>query len=206
MPMMKGLAREAQILDLGCGDGGLLAFLAEQGFSNCHGVDCSAEQIALAKTRGVSANVGDLFDELAKRQSSWDAIVAIDVIEHMTKPELARLGQLLVQALRPGGRVVIQTPNGEGVSCGHIVHGDLTHETIFNQSSIVQFLRAFDFQRVVVIETGPIPHSLFGTIRFVGWKAIRVFAQIASLLQTGRWPRVLTATMVATGEKPAAST
>jgi 2-polyprenyl-3-methyl-5-hydroxy-6-metoxy-1,4-benzoquinol methylase len=206
MPFLDGISRDAEILDLGCGDGGLLAYLGDQGFTHSRGVDCSTEQVALARARGVAADVGSLFDVLAQRPASYDVIFAIDVVEHMTKPELARLGRLLIEALRPGGRLVIQTPNGEGLCCGHVVYGDLTHETIFNESSITQFLRAFGFERVVVRETGPIPHSAFGAIRYFGWQAIRLAAQIASVVQTGRWPSVLTATLLAAAEKPRTNT
>lgn len=202
MPFLAGFPRDAEILDLGCGDGCLLAYLQEQGFTRCRGIDCSQEQVALAGSRGVSAEVRNLFDELAGQPASCDVIIAIDVVEHMTKPELARLGRLLFDSLKPGGRLVVQTPNGEGLGRGHIVYGDLTHETIFNQSSITQFLRAFGFEQVVVRETGPIPHSVFGTIRYFGWGVIRLAAQIASVVQTGRCPAVLTATLLATAEKP----
>jgi len=205
LPHMGDLPRDATILDLGCGDGALLAYLAEQGFHNSRGVDCSAEQVALARARGVAAEVGSLFDELNGRESSCDAIVAIDVVEHMTKSELAILGRLLAKTLKPGGRLVIQTPNGEGLGSGHIVYGDLTHETIFNESSVTQFLRAFGFTRVAVFETGPVAHSLFGAIRLAGWRVIRFVAQMASILQTGRRPGVLTATMIIRAQKQAST-
>lgn len=181
----------------------LLAYLKEQGFSNCHGVDYSAEQIALARSRGVSADVGNLFDSLALRDEAWDVIFFIDVIEHLTKEDLARFGRLVFKALKPGGRLVIHTPNGEGLSHGHIVYGDLTHETIFNENSMVQFLRAFAFKEIKVSETGPIPHSVFGVIRFAVWHAIRLGAQLSTVVQTGRFPKVLTATLLACAQKPA---
>jgi SAM-dependent methyltransferase len=202
VPFLDATPRNSAILDLGCGDGMLLAFLAEQGFANCHGIDYSDEQVSQARRRGVSAEAGNLFDALAAKPESWDVIFFIDVIEHLTKDELVRFGRLVVQALKPGGMLVIHTPNGEGLSHGHIVYGDLTHETIFNESSMVQFFRGFGFTDVKVLETGPIPHSLFGTIRFAAWRCLRVVAQLASIIQTGRCPTILTATLLAYGVKP----
>jgi SAM-dependent methyltransferase len=181
----------------------LLSYLKEHGFTNGQGVDYSAEQVALARSRGVFADVGNLFDALATRQDAWDVIFFIDVIEHLTKADLVRFGRLVLQALKPGGRLVIHTPNGEGLSHGHIVYGDLTHETIFNENSMIQFLRAFGFTKVEVSETGPIPHRAFGAIRFAGWRVIRLIAQLSSVIQTGRCPKVLTATLLASAEKPA---
>jgi 2-polyprenyl-3-methyl-5-hydroxy-6-metoxy-1,4-benzoquinol methylase len=205
MPFLDGLPKNASILDLGCGDGSLLAYLAEQGYQNCHGVDCSREQVAIAAARGVSAEAGNLFDELGRRDSDCDLILAIDIIEHMTKPELARLGRLVAWALKPGGRFAVQTPNGEGLSHGNIVYGDLTHETIFNESSITQFFRVFGFEQITVREAGPIPHSVFGLVRYVGWRVLRLATQAASLIQTGRCPRVLTAVLLASGHRTGGS-
>jgi len=201
-PFLVGLPNSAAILDLGCGDGKLLAHLKSSGFMNARGVDCSAEQAQTAVARGVAAEQGDLFETLAANPGAYDAILAIDVIEHMTKPELARLGRLLRTALRPGGLLVLQTPNGEGVGARRIVYGDLTHETIFNQSSLGQYLRAFGFTNLRFRETGPVPHSLNGRIRWIGWRVLRLISQLVSLIQTGHRPAFLTAVILAACQTP----
>jgi SAM-dependent methyltransferase len=196
-PFLVGLPRSAVILDLGCGDGALLAHLQSNGFTNARGVDCSTEQARAALARGVAATQGDLFETLAAAPATFDAILAIDVIEHMTKPELARLGPLLRTALKPGGLLVVQTPNGEGMGAGRIVYGDLTHETIFNESSLGQYLHAFGFIELRFRETGPVPHSLKGRLRLIAWRVLRVISQVLSLIQTGHRPAVLTAVIIA---------
>jgi len=201
-PFLVGLPKSAAILDLGCGDGTLLAHLRASGFTNARGVDYSAEQVSAAQARGVSAEQGDLFETLAAAPAAFDAILVIDVVEHMTKPELARLGHLLREALRPGGLLVVQTPNGEGVGAGRIVYGDLTHETIFNESSLGQYLRAFGFTDLRFRETGPVPHSLPGRLRWIAWRGLRAAAQLASLVQTGHCPKVLTAVILAACRAP----
>lgn len=202
-PLLEGLPKSAAILDLGCGDGPLLEHLRSSGFTNACGVDCSAEQVRAAVARGVSARQDDLFEALAAAPRAFDAILAIDVIEHMTKPELARLGHLLRTALRPGGLLIVQTPNGEGLGHGHVVYGDLTHETIFNESSLGQYLRAFGFTDLRFRETGPVPHSLPGRLRWIAWRGLRAAAQVMSLVQTGRSPAILTAVIIAACRAPA---
>lgn len=202
-PFLVGLPKSAAILDLGCGDGALLSHLKASGFTNASGVDCSVEQVRAAVARGVSARQGDLFESLESSPAAFDAILVIDVIEHMTKSELARLGRLLRSALKPGGRLIVQTPNGEGVGAGRIVYGDLTHETIFNESSMGQYLRAFGFTDIRFRETGPVPHSLAGRLRWIGWRGMRLLAQLASLVQTGHCPSVLTAVIIAACRVPA---
>lgn len=202
-PFLVGLPKSAVILDLGCGDGALLSHLKASGFTNARGVDGSAEQARAAIARGVSARQGDLFEALAAAPAAFDAILVIDVIEHMTKSELARLGRLLRSALKPGGRLIVQTRNGEGVGAGRIVYGDLTYETIFNESSMGQYLRAFGFTDIQFRETGPVPHSLPGRLRWIAWRGLRAVTQLASLVQTGHCPSVLTAVIIAACRVPA---
>jgi 2-polyprenyl-3-methyl-5-hydroxy-6-metoxy-1,4-benzoquinol methylase len=201
-PLVASLPRDARILDIGCGSGGLLQYLGKLGFTAATGIDVSAEQVAIAARRGVKAEVGDLFDVLERSPDTFDGVIAIDLIEHLTKQELSRFGTLLHAALRPGGIVLLQTPNGEGVGCGHIVYGDLTHETIFNESSLNQFFAAFGFREIAVRETGPVPRNVSGVFRTIVWKLIRLAAQVGAFAQAGRWPRILTATIVATARKP----
>jgi SAM-dependent methyltransferase len=201
-PFLADLPKSAAILDLGCGDGKLLEHLLSSGFTNARGVDCSAEQAQAGVARGVAAEHGDLFETLATNPGAFDAILAIDVVEHLTKPELARLGGLLCTALRRGGLLVLQTPNGAGLGAGRIVYGDLTHETIFTESSLGQYLRAFGFTNLRFRETGPVPHSLKGRIRWVGWRMLRLISQLLSLIQTGHRPAFLTAVILAACQAP----
>jgi SAM-dependent methyltransferase len=53
LPLVADMDRASAVLELGCGDGALLAYLAQRGFTNLAGVDISAEQVALAQRRGL---------------------------------------------------------------------------------------------------------------------------------------------------------
>src|SRR6266571_3634832 len=44
LPLLDGLERSAPVLEIGCGAGGLLAYLERRGFSHAQGIDISAEQ------------------------------------------------------------------------------------------------------------------------------------------------------------------
>lgn len=196
------MPKSAAILDLGCSDGALLAHLQSNGFTNARGVDCSAEQARALLARGGAAEQGDLIPALAANPAAFDAILAIDVIEHMTKPERAHLSHLLRMALKPGGLLVVRTPNGDGVGAGWIVHGDLTRETTFTELSLGQYLRAFGFTELRFRETGPLHHSLKSRISWIGWQVLRAAAQLGSLIQTGHLPLLLTTVITATYRTP----
>lgn len=189
-------SKDAAILDLGCGDGALLQCLKDEGFTNLHGVDYSREQVALAVRRGVSADHGDLFEFLERRHRTFDFIFAIDVLEHLKKNELLAFGQLVRESLSPGGTIIVQVPNGEGLFSGHVIYGDLTHQTIFNASSLRQFFQAFGLSDIRISPTGPIPLSFAGCLRWAAWKTVAGVASIAALAEAGRIPAVLTQTIV----------
>jgi cyclopropane fatty-acyl-phospholipid synthase-like methyltransferase len=145
LPLLADLDRLAPILEIGCGGGGLLAYLARRGFSHASGIDISTEQIAAARQRGVDARLGDLFDFLPQQTHAFAAILAVDVLEHFSRAELPELAQRIHGALQPGGRLLIQTANGAGLYSGQVIYGDLTHLTIFTPQSLGQLLRPAGF-------------------------------------------------------------
>lgn len=106
------LAREAlvsllpqgDVLDIGCGAGGLLATLPPQ--HRRFGVEIGDAARRTAEQRGVHI-VGRSFFELNGIVRTFDAIVATDVIEHHPAPQ--RLLDDCLALLRPGGHLVFTT-------------------------------------------------------------------------------------------------
>src|SRR3954464_16066111 len=79
--------RRAHILDIGCGRGELLYMLRERGYGHAEGIDVSPEQVQVARGRGLEITQGDFMPFLAGRPDTFDAICAIDVLEHFDKPD-----------------------------------------------------------------------------------------------------------------------
>jgi len=103
--------KEAPVLDLGCGRGEALALLRDHGIAG-RGIDSSARMVQLCRDRGLDAEVGDLFGYLAAVPAgSLGGVVSFHVIEHLPGSELDRLVRLAYRALRPGGALVLETPN-----------------------------------------------------------------------------------------------
>jgi SAM-dependent methyltransferase len=99
------------VLDLGCGRGEALALLRDQGIAG-RGVDASERMVELCRERGLEAEVGDLFAALAAvPEASLGGVVSFHVIEHLPAAALDRLIRLAWRALRPGGRLILETPN-----------------------------------------------------------------------------------------------
>jgi 2-polyprenyl-6-hydroxyphenyl methylase/3-demethylubiquinone-9 3-methyltransferase len=99
-----------QVLDLGCGDGWFTAALERCGFQ-VTGVDTSAEMLDQARRRhpGLHLLTQDVTAALRPElRGRFDAVVAIDVLDHLTHPRA--LIEAALQALKPGGLLVLTSP------------------------------------------------------------------------------------------------
>jgi SAM-dependent methyltransferase len=95
-----GLRPDASVLDYGCGYGVFLDFLRERGFSSLAGFDPYS---AFERYRNPAA-----------LEAEYDFVVLQDVLEHVEEPR-ALLDEV-DRVLRPGGRIVIGTPQAEWLS------------------------------------------------------------------------------------------
>jgi len=211
-PMFKKIIREyfpleqsAAVLDLGCGHGAFIHFMRQAGYFNVRGVDCSPDQIELAKHLGIEAVAeGELFETLSSLpDASQDVIVAFDVIEHFRKDELLLLADEVFRVLRLGGRWIIHTPNGESPFVGAVLYGDVTHELAFTRGSITQVLRASGFTEINCLEDQPIAHGVKSGIRLTLWLILRAMLNLLLAVETGDRGknRILTQNFLAVASK-----
>ena len=180
-------SRDSAILDLGCGHGALMQLLKAAGYTNVRGVDASPEQVRLARGLGVAGVVqGDLLATLeGVADRSLDVIATFDVLEHFTKPEVGLIAEKVREALKPSGRWIIHTTNGESPFAGRTAFGDITHETIFTRNSLSQMLKAYGFWRVNCFEDRPVPHGFNSTMRYLLWGLIRSLLLLYVAVETG---------------------
>ena len=179
--------RNTRILDLGCGNGTLLHFLKEAGYRNVVGVDSCSEQILQAKESGVTeARHGDVFNFVNSASSeSYDVVIAFDVIEHLTKPELFKLADGIHRILSRSGLWIIHVPNAEGIFGTRVRYADLTHEQAFTRESMEQLTRATGFRVLECFEDVPVVHGVKSMIRWLVWKGARALLRIYSMAETG---------------------
>jgi 2-polyprenyl-3-methyl-5-hydroxy-6-metoxy-1,4-benzoquinol methylase len=180
-------SKDASIVDLACGGGSLLHFFRERGYSNVVGVDISPEQVALS--RQVTGNVtqDNVLHFLQAHEGEFDVITAIDLVEHLKKDEVLTFLDGCYAALRPGGRLILQTPNSETPWAGSIRYGDFTHEVSFGSTSLSRLMCLTGFVHVAGREQGPIPkgYSTTSTLRYILWRVIRLSLQFYNVVETG---------------------
>lgn len=198
--------RDAEILEVGCGSGQFLYFLKQEGYTRYRGIDASPQMLEVCRRMGV-ANVsqGDALAYLKAPSGALDAIVANDFIEHLTKSEILDFLADARAALKPGGRLIMKTPNAGCVFGARERYVDFTHEVIFTAESARQVLLAAGFQpvRVLPVEGAP-PHGLKSRGRRLLWiTLLRPALQLLARVIIGRGQHLHTINILMVGERPA---
>lgn len=100
-----------KVLDAGCGDGNFAVSMAEAGYE-MYGIDMSASGIKVAQGRGMGrfaqASVYEDFTAAFDDVDAFDAIVAVEVIEHLYDPR--GFVKLARAALKDDGLLLVTTP------------------------------------------------------------------------------------------------
>lgn len=127
------LTASSRFLDLGCGPGGPLTFLALQAGCRATGVDLSPAAIDSAAARSVSlglggrvdARVGDSNDPLPFPSGSFDAAVSIDVVLHLR--DRSAVFREIARILAPGGRFLF---TDAGVVSGALSEAEMARRSV----------------------------------------------------------------------------
>ena len=196
--------KHSKILDVACGNGLLLRFFNRNGYDDLEGVDLSEEQLTAAKQICGNIHEKNAIEFLASRAGEYDLICSIDLVEHLYKDEFMDFLENAYGALKPGGRIILQTPN-----CGSpfgIVqrYSDFTHETGFTPQTLGGLLGLAGFQEVEAREQGPVIRGVKSLLRSLLWKIISAGFKVIDLVETGASKSIYTRVFVISAKKPGA--
>lgn len=190
--------RNVRILDLGCGHGAFLHFLSRAGYKNIRGIDISPEQIETAQKLGITeASLGSLEQILdEERDGCVDVVIAMDILEHLTKDEMFHTLDNIRRVLKPSGTCLAHVPNAEGLYGMRIRYGDITHEQAFTPTSARQIFRTVGFSKVNCYEDKPVVHGVKSFARRVIWDAGTLYHRVLLTAETGGASAVLSQNML----------
>lgn len=153
-----GLEASHAVLDYGCGEGLLLDYLREIGFTDCTGYDPYSAK----------------YSDPGALERRYDAVICQDVIEHVENPR--RLMELLAGCVRPGGLLCVGTPRAEGIDLErpaesiHSLHQPF-HLHILSETA----LEAIAADAGLVAEKVYHRHSCDTPYPFVNWPFLRAY-------------------------------
>lgn len=104
-----------EAVDLGCGRGEFLEVLISEGFKP-QGVDLDEGMLQACRERGLPAEMGDALMFLSRLPDETQSVVsAFHVVEHLTFDKIQIVLRESKRVLRPGGILILETPNPENV-------------------------------------------------------------------------------------------
>lgn len=102
-----------EALDIGCGEGRNSLLLARYGY-HVHAIDASSEGIQKLEKYARSHDFETIECSVADARTlqlapnSYDAIVAVTILDHMTEGEGKKVTESLITSLKPGGFIYIE--------------------------------------------------------------------------------------------------
>lgn len=97
----------ASVLDLGCGDGELIAYLTKEKSIRAQGIELDDQAILSCVSEGLSVIQQDIDTGLSEYgDHSFDYVIINQTIQQVKKPDLA-----IQEALRVGKKVIVGIPN-----------------------------------------------------------------------------------------------
>jgi 2-polyprenyl-3-methyl-5-hydroxy-6-metoxy-1,4-benzoquinol methylase len=149
--------KTARILDIGFGEGWFLAACLKLGYSSLSGADFGIQhkdyvrgwdpdRVTLHEIQG---NIGEF---LSDKKELYDFIHMSHVIEHIPKYSLLWVVDALYAALKPGGQILLRTPNMEGPCANSSLYVTLSHEYGFAGSNLISLLDICGFDDVRLLQ------------------------------------------------------
>ncbi len=158
-----------KVLDLGCGNGAFTHLLHQNGFK-VEGFDGSASGVELARKNYPEIQFSQL-DLVSGRmpdhsKNQFDAVVSVEVIEHLLLPRM--LIQNAIQALKPGGLLILTTPyHGYWKNLAIALTNrfdahwhplrDYGHVKFFSKKTLMQLFIEFGLKDIRLVTVGRIP-------------------------------------------------
>lgn len=112
----------SRVLDFGCGAGFLVAHLLDAGLE-VRGVDTSPRSIDATNERFADRpgfGGAHLPDDMPVPEGGFDTVFCCEVVEHVDDDSLDGVLGMLARLVRPGGTLVVTTPNDEDLDASEV--------------------------------------------------------------------------------------
>lgn len=154
---------DTRVLDVGCGEGELLHWLALNKGVDARGVEIAGAKVQRAIARGVSVYQGDIDQGLADYpDEAFDYVILSQTLQEVRKPL-----KVLKEMLRVGKRAIVAFPNfGHwSVRLAHLWSGRAPRTKLFPHdwynSPNIHFLTVHDFEALAQKERWTVERAFY---------------------------------------------
>jgi SAM-dependent methyltransferase len=162
LPLLKDAGITSDILDLGCGRGEWLELLREEGL-RARGVESNRAMIDNRHGQNLEIVDADAVSYLrGLPENSLRAVTAFHFVEHVGLAELIDLLDEIKRVLKPGGLLVVETPNPKNLVVGACnFYSDPTHHKPLFPETLEFILNHRGFVRTQLQYLHPVEGSPF---------------------------------------------
>ncbi|HVJ39325.1 MAG TPA: methyltransferase domain-containing protein [Stenotrophomonas sp.] len=145
----RGSPQDSLVIDIGCGRGEWLELVRNAGYQ-ARGIDMNAMFVQTCRALDLDVVHGDAFDVLREMPSgSAAAITSMHLVEHLPFETMIALIDECRRVLRPGGLLILETPNPENLSVGAFsFYMDPTHRNPLPPGLLFWLTRSRGFAEV----------------------------------------------------------
>ena len=145
--------RASRIAELASGHGSFLWWLKNEGFSHITGIDSSSQQVAVARQLDCRVEEVDVVTWLEQQPGeSLDALVGIDLVEHLSKDDFMNMLKHSRRTLAPGGVLILRYPNGDSPFVGLNLFNDITHVWTYTTNCVQTLATMHGFVSVAFVD------------------------------------------------------
>jgi methionine biosynthesis protein MetW len=170
-----------KVLDLGCGDGELLQWLAGNKGVEARGIEIEGARVQRAIGRGVSVYQGDIDEGLVDYPAqTFDYVILSQTLQESRHPL-----KVLQEMLRVGRHAIVTFPNyGHwSVRLAHLFSGRAPQTKLFPynwyDSPNIHFLTVKDFEELVKAEGWVVERKIFLSGHYLGKLFPNLMAAVA---------------------------
>ena len=173
------IGKLGHVLDFGSGSGGLVAALSRHGIK-CYGLDLGNDSKKRVIRRFADdQNVQGIIEieKIPQLKEQFDTVFLIETIEHLSDIHLERTMEAIAKALKPGGWLVISSPNKENLDASKVycpvsklVFHPMQHLRSWNDETLFEHLRNWKYVDIfcVEIDLNSLPyHSISNWIKYL---------------------------------------
>jgi ubiquinone/menaquinone biosynthesis C-methylase UbiE len=135
------------ILEIGCGDGGVVQFLKEH--NEVYAADISKNGVEYLKKKGIKSSLVNISeDKLPFENGKFDYVIILETLEHLKSPQFAI--EEIQRVLKKNGVMIASTPNPKTTH-------KLMYPTLFKYQNFKEYLENNRFRLIETATYGICP-------------------------------------------------